>query len=350
MSGTDIAIGRHGRLGRITLDRPKALNALSFGMLEAMTAALQDWELDPDIAGILIEGAGPRGLCAGGDIRWLQDRVRSGQPEQADEFFRIEYRLNARIARYPKPYVAIMDGVVMGGGVGVSAHGSVRIVTERTRLAMPEVAIGFVPDIGGTFLLARAPGELGTHLALTGDTIGGSDAILCGLADHYVVSDRLPALVDALAGCGDRAAIERCVALHATEPPPSFLAGEAGWIDATYDRDSVPEILRALAARPEAAAQSALARLAAGAPVSLVVTLRALRAARRIARLEPCLEQEFRLATGLLRRSDMLEGVRAVIIDKDRNPAWAPARLADVDPAEIDALFRFDASLGLEAG
>ncbi len=320
----EVLVRRQGGLGRITLDRPRAINALTLGMVGAIAAALEAWEAEPAVLAVLIDGAGPRGLCAGGDIRFLHDSVRAGTPERADGFLHAEYRLNARIARFPKPYLALMDGLVMGGGVGISAHGRVRIVTERTRLAMPEVGIGFVPDVGSTHLLSRAPGELGTHAALTGEVMGAADALLCGLADHYVASDRLPALVAALAACDDAAALAACVEAHAEAPSPGRYAAEAGWIDACYRHDDVEAILAALRAHPDAAAQAAAARVAGNCPTSVAVALRALRAARSDGRLEPCLEREYRLATALIRRPDFVEGVRAAVIDKDRHPAWQP--------------------------
>ncbi len=342
-----VGLRRDGTLGRITLRRPGAINALTPEMVQAMDAALAEWSEEPDLVGVLIDGEGERGLCAGGDIRFMHDRVRAGEPERADAFVYHEYRLNARIARLPKPYLAIMDGLVMGGGVGVSAHGSIRVVTERTRLAMPEVGIGFLPDVGATWLLAAAPGECGTHAALTGETMGAADAILCGLADHHVRSDRVPALVADLCRCGNAAELESRVAEAASPPAAGWFAEHERWIGACYRHDEVGAILDALRARPEAAAQAAAARIARNAPVSLSVTLRALRRSHGLGRLERCMDQEYQLATGLIRRPDFLEGVRAAVIDKDRNPRWCPATLAEVDPDEVDRLFRSTLTLDL---
>ena len=332
LSDEGVLIRRQGRIGRITLQRPRAINALTFGMLHAIDTALEAWAGDGEVRAVLIDGAGDRGLCAGADLRALADSIRAGEQPAADRFMAFEYRLNARIARYPKPYIALMDGVVMGGGVGVSAHGSIRIVTERTRLAMPEVGIGLLPDVGGTYLLSKAPGELGTHLALTGESIEAADALLCGLADRHVATSRLTALIEALPDCDDRAAIEACVAAHASPPAPGRLAASAGWTGACYGFDTVPEILAALRRHPDPAAQAAATRIAGNCPTSLSVTLQALRKGRRLGRLEPCLEQEYRLVTGLMRRADFLEGIRAAIIDKDRTPSWQPASLDDVAP------------------
>ena len=331
----EVLVRRQGGLGRITLNRPRAINALTPGMTRAVDAALRAWEADPDVLAVLVDGAGARGLCAGGDIRFLHDSVRAGAAADADGFLHDEYRLNARIARFPKPYMALMDGLVMGGGVGISAHGRLRIATERTRLAMPEVGIGFLPDVGSTHLLSAAPGELGTHAALTGEAMGAADAMLCGLADRHVASERLPALVEALAASGDAAALAACVDAHASAPAPGRYAADAVWIDACCRHDDVGAILAALRARPEAAARAAAVRIAAQCPTSVAVALRALRAARSDGRLEPCLEREYRLGTALIRRPDFAEGVRAAVIDKDRTPRWQPA-------ADIDALFRHE--------
>ncbi len=339
----EVLVRRQGGLGRLTLNRPRAINALTLGMIRAIGTALEAWEVEPAVLAVLIDGAGPRGLCAGGDIRFLHDSVRAGTPEQADGFLHAEYRLNARIARFPKPYLALMDGLVMGGGVGISAHGSVRLVTERTRLAMPEVGIGFVPDVGSTHLLSAAPGELGAHAALTGEAMGAADAMLCGLADRHVASERLPALVAALAACGDAAALADCVEAHTSAPAPGRYDAGAGWIDSCCRHDDVGAILAALRAHPEVAAQAAAARIAGNCPTSVAVTLRALRAARADGRLEPCLEREYRLGTALIRRPDFAEGVRAAVIDKDRHPTWQPA-------ADIDALFGHEPPQALSFG
>ncbi len=345
----EVHLRRDGGLGHITLQRPRAINALTPDMVAAIDAALADWSDDPALVGVLIDGAGERGLCAGGDIRFMHDCVRAGMPERADAFLRGEYRLNARIARLPKPYVAIMDGLVMGGGVGVSAHGSIRIVTERTRLAMPETGIGFLPDIGATWLLAVAPGECGTHAALTGEAMGAADALSCGLADHHVRSDRLPALVAELVRCADAAELDACVSAAASAPAPGWFAEHGSWIESCYRFDAVDAILEALQAQPEPEAQAAARRIGRNAPLSLTVTLRALRRGRGFGRLERCMDQEYQLGTGLIRRPDFLEGVRAAVIDKDRNPRWRPAALAEVDPEEVERLFGSTLTLDLPA-
>ncbi|MDF3299483.1 enoyl-CoA hydratase/isomerase family protein [Streptomyces tropicalis] len=337
MTGTTEPVLLHtrGRTARITLNRPQVLNALNHEMVRRIDAALTGWEHDPDVEAVVVTGAGERGLCAGGDIRAVHDDARDGDGAASAAFWRDEYHLNARIARYPKPYVAVMDGIVMGGGVGVSAHGSVRIVTERSRIAMPETGIGFVPDIGGTHLLARAPGGTGTLLGLTGAHIGAGDALFCGLADHYVPSAALPALLDDLAGMP----VPDALARHTRPAPPGELAGRRHWIDTCCAADSVEEILRRLYAHADPDAKEAADTLLAKSPTALKVTLAALRRARRLATLEQVLDQEYRVSCAALALPDLVEGVRAQVVDKDRAPRWSPATLAEVTEADVERFF-----------
>ncbi|MDR6975895.1 enoyl-CoA hydratase [Streptomyces sp. 3330] len=328
-----------GRAAHITLNRPRAINALNHTMVRRVDAALTAWERDPAVETVVLSGAGERGLCAGGDIRAVHDDARDGDGTASAAFWRDEYHLNARIARYPKPYVALMDGIVMGGGVGVSAHGSVRVVTERSRIAMPETGIGFVPDVGGTYLLARAPGELGTHLALTGAQIGAGDAVACGLADHCVPSRSLPDLLADLAVLPVGDALER----HVRPLPEGELAGRREWIDACYAAGTVEEIVRRLCAHGDPAAKETAEILLAKSPTALKVTLAAVRRARRLGSLERALEQEFRVSCAALTTPDLVEGIRAQVIDKDRAPCWSPATLDEVSAADVE---RFFAPLG----
>ncbi|MFF3322555.1 enoyl-CoA hydratase/isomerase family protein [Streptomyces sp. NPDC002889] len=345
MAGDDCVLLRtEGRAGYITLNRPRALNALNHAMVLAVDAALADWEQDDAVRVVVISGAGERGLCAGGDIRAIHDDARSGGRESV-AFWRDEYRLNARIARFPKPYVAFMDGIVMGGGVGVSAHGSVRIVTERSTLAMPETGIGFVPDVGGTHLLAQAPGELGTHLALTGNAVGAGDALLLGLADHFVPSGRLADLAASLAGTDVNEAVRRFTA----PAPEGELAAHRGWIDHCYAADSVEEILQRLLACGETEAKETAGTILTRSPTALKVTLAAMRSARALGSLEAVLGQEFRVSCAGLSAPDLVEGIRSQVIDKDRRPRWSPAELAQVSAADVAAYFApsADGELGL---
>ncbi|GGS61187.1 putative enoyl-CoA hydratase [Streptomyces badius] len=327
----------------LTLNRPRALNALSHTMVRLLDEALARAEQDDAIHSVLLSGAGDRGLCAGGDIRALHDDARaSGRASLG--FWRDEYRLNARIARFPKPYVALMDGIVMGGGVGVSAHAGIRVVTERSRIAMPETAIGFVPDVGGTRLLAAAPGELGTHLALTGRSVGAADALLCGLADHHVPARLLPALTEALGKpAGPGTSVADIVRGFAAQPPVGELAAQRDWIDACYAPGTVEDIIRRLRESGVPAAEEAADELLTKSPLALKVTLAAVRRAARLDSLEAVLDQEFRVSSRAFEHPDFVEGVRARIIDKDNAPQWKPGSLAEVDDQEVA---RFFAPLG----
>ncbi|MDJ1131451.1 enoyl-CoA hydratase/isomerase family protein [Streptomyces iconiensis] len=330
-----VLVRREGRAGHLRLNRPRALNALNHAMVRALATALASWEQDDEVATVVLTGAGERGLCAGGDIRGIHEDVTGGGGAASAAFWRDEYRLNARIARFPKPYVAVMDGVVMGGGVGVSAHGDVRVVTERSRVAMPETGIGFVPDVGGTWLLSRAPGELGTHLALTASPVGAGDALLCGLADHFVPADLLDSFVGSLA---EREA-EEAVRRYAEPAPGGKLEGQRGWIDACYAADSVEEILRRLRDHGSREAKEAAVTIETRSPTALKVTLESLRRARRLDSLESTLEQEFRVSAATLSSPDFAEGVRAQIIDKDRTPRWSPASLPEVSATDVERHF-----------
>jgi enoyl-CoA hydratase len=322
-------------VGRITLNRPRAINALTTAMLREIESALATWEADPAIRFVLLDGEGERGLCAGGDVRMIWESAKSGGAE-AREFFRIEYALNAQIARYRKPYVAIMDGLVMGGGVGVASHGTVRIVTERSVVGMPEVTIGFIPDVGGTYLLSRAPGQAGIHCALTGASLTGPDAIWAGLADHFVPSDRLADLVEALQHADDPS---DAVADFSVQPPASLLEANHAWIDECYPFDSVPQIVSALRDSGEAGAAEAADTITTKSPLALSVTLESLRRARRSATLNEVLEQEYLVSCAALESHDLVEGIRAQVIDKDRTPHWQPDSFADIRPDEVTAFF-----------
>jgi enoyl-CoA hydratase len=335
-SDNDVLLTEHAALGRITLNRPKALNSLTLGMVRTMSDALRRWRDATGIQAVLIDGAGERGLCAGGDVRSLYEAVLAGDLEAPARFWAEEYRLNADLARYPKPVVGIMDGICMGGGVGISAHGSHRVVTERSKVAMPEVTIGFTPDVGGSYLLSRAPGELGTLLALTGDSVGAADAIHCGLADACVPSERLEDLAEALSS----GAVDETLRKFSEKTPEAPLAAEREWVDAAFSSSTVEEILRRLRERPEEAAHNAAKVIETKSPTSLKVTLRSLRSAREFTSLEQALGQEFRVAQACARLGDFAEGVRAALVDKDRDPKWSPSRLGDVGDELVRRFFQ----------
>jgi enoyl-CoA hydratase len=320
-------------VGRITLNRPRVLNALTHEMILGIRDALERWRTNSEVALVVIEGAGDRGLCAGGDIRGLREHALGGRNDLSRHFWQDEYELCATIAEYPKPYVALMTGITMGGGVGVSAHGSIRIVTETSRVAMPETRIGFSPDVGGTWLLSRAPGELGTYLALTGASMSGADAIACGFADYYVPADRLSHLVQALGERADPGSPGEVVLLFDETPPPSELEQERDWIDRCFSANSVPDILTRLRAEPGDAPATTVAELEALSPLALTVALAAVRRARELGSLREVLVQEFRTSAWLAEQPDLVEGIRAQVVDKDRAPKWIPSTLDAVPPA-----------------
>jgi enoyl-CoA hydratase len=331
-SSNDLLRRVDGRIGRITLNRPHALNALTPSMLRALSDALTGWEADDRIEAVVLDGAGERGLCAGGDIHL----IASMTGQEAARFWREEYATDLQTSRFPKPYIAIMDGITMGGGVGISAHGSVRVVTERSRVAMPEVRIGLAPDVGGSLLLARAPGELGVHLGLTAGTMTGADAILCGFADYYLDSVKLDALRAALASSAEEP--EAVVQAFAESPPAAPLAEHRKWIDACYSADSVAEILDRLASAGSDAAASARSGILAMSPTSVAVTLAAVRRAGVLGSLERVLEQDLQVSTALFARPDLAEGIRAQIVDKDRSPRWEPDTIDRVIPHTVRSI------------
>ncbi len=327
-------------VGHVTLDRPQALNALSYSMIRELTEVFTVWRHDSEVSLIVLDGAGERGFSAGGDIRELYEYATNGDAGEAREFFRSEYRLDAMIARYPKPVVAVMDGITMGGGIGLAGHAAIRIVTERSRVAMPETRIGFTPDVGGSWLLARAPGELGVHLALNSRTMDAADALHAGFADSFVPSERIPHLLQALAERADPGSPAEIVMLFDETPGPSALALARDWVDACYSAPTVREIITRLRAfadgrQPQAAAAYAAAaadELETLSPTALTVTLESVRRARTLPTLEAALEQEFRLVSWFIEHHDLREGIRAQVIDKDRSPKWSPDTLEGVDP------------------
>jgi enoyl-CoA hydratase len=322
-----------GGIGRLTLNRPRTLNALDRGMVDAIATALTAWADDPAVRLVTIEGAGGRAFCAGGDVRAVRALVQAGRMEEIEAFFVAEYAVNRMIAEYPKPYVALIDGISMGGGMGVSIHGSHRVVTEHATMAMPETAIGLFPDIGATFFLPRLPGGTGMYLALTGARISAGDAIHAGLATHFVPRAALSSLKAGLVREGIAA-----VANHAAPPLDSLLADDRPGIDRCFTRSSVAAILDALEAEGTPWAKATLATLAAVSPTSLCVSFEAVRRGAAMT-LRECLAMELRLTRGTTRHPDFSEGVRAQVVDKTRDPRWSPATVAEVDPADIAALF-----------
>ncbi len=335
----EVIVREERALRRITLNRPKVMNALTLELIVTMAAFLRSWAPDPEVDAVLVDGAGERGLCAGGDIRALYDAAKSGDP-LPEQLWSNEYHLNVLIARYPKPVIAIMDGVVMGGGVGLSAHASHRIVTERSSVAMPEVGIGFFPDVGVSFLLARAPGSIGTHLALTGDRMGAADAIYSGLADIHIAAARLAELAAALADCRTAHDVRARLDEMSVSPPPGRLPAARHWIDRCYGAGEVEDMVDRLHGCDNDAARAALEVIRKVSPTSLKITLRNIRSAVSFARVEQSFQQDYRIALACIAGHDFIEGIRATIVDKDRNPAWRPDTLAGVTTEIVDRHFR----------
>jgi enoyl-CoA hydratase len=322
-----------GRVGRIHLNRPKALNALDLPMIEAMQAALEDWRDRPEIHAVVVDAEGERAFCAGGDVRTIRAQAMAGDTAPIAAFFEAEYRLNQTIADYPKPYVALIDGVCLGGGIGASVHGSHRIASEHAMFAMPETAIALFPDVGATYLLPRLPGALGMYLALTGARVTGADAVHAGWATHFVPRAKLPALRAALAADG--------VAVIAAfaEPLPAFsLEPQMGVINAAFGTASVAEIVAALEADGGEFATSALGLLRGMSPSSVYWSFKIVSAGAHRS-LPECLAAELDLVKKVTVHPEFFEGVRAVLVDKDRAPIWQPARLEEVDQTVIDGIF-----------
>jgi enoyl-CoA hydratase len=332
---TDEILARVDRgVGFLTLNRPKAINSLTHSMVTTMHGVLTKWERDDAVHAVVLSGAGERGLCAGGDVVAIYHSARADGVE-ARRFWRDEYLLDGYIGRYPKPYVAVMDGIVMGGGVGIGVHASTRIVTGTSRIAMPEVGIGFVPDVGGTYILSRAPGHLGLHAALTGAPFSGSDAIAMGFADHYVPHQALADFTQAIIGDGVDAAVDR----YAVAPPFSELVAQRSWIDECYEGETVADIVAALRGHDAGPANDAANLIASRSPTSLAVALEAVRRAAKLDTLEDVLRQEYRVSCATLRTHDLVEGIRAQVVDKDRNPKWSPASLAAVSADDVEVFF-----------
>ncbi len=326
-----VMVRRDGRVGRIVLNRPRALNALDLGMIRDCARALDLWRDDPHVHAVVIEGAGERAFCAGGDIRAVRQFHLDGRTEDVEAFFSEEYALNFQIATYPKPYIALIDGICMGGGIGVSVHGTYRVATEHALFAMPETAIGFFPDIGATYVLPRLPGQLGIYLALTGERMQGADGVHAGLATHFIPRAELPRLSRDLAAHG-----LAVLARHAASLPPFLLEPHRELIDTCFAAESMTDIMHGLESGGEFARATA-DTLRTMSPSALVWSLRLLRAGADRT-LRQCLDAELRATRTVTAYREFLEGVRAMVVDKDRQPRWHPARLEEVDPAEIDRI------------
>jgi enoyl-CoA hydratase len=332
---SDILFARRGAAGVVTLNRPKALNAVTHEMVCALHRQLDAWADDAAITRVIVTAAGERAFSAGGDIRALYELGRAGRQQEALGFFREEYILNTAIKRYPKPYVALIDGIVMGGGFGVSVHGSHRVAGDRFQFAMPEVSIGFFPDVGGTWVLPRMPHEIGTWCALTGDRLKTADAVAAGIATHHVKSERFADLTDAL--CGN-VSVDATLAAFAEPAGEGPVTARCGAIERLFAAGAVEDILRALAGAGDGWAQATAANIRAKSPTSLKLALAQVRRGKDWS-FEQCMQAEMRIVWRIVYGHDFYEGVRAVIVDKDNAPRWRPATLADVDGADIEKHF-----------
>lgn len=328
---TEIIIRKTGRGGHITLNRPKALNALTWDMCLAIEAALDDWRNDPDVALILIDGAGDRAFCSGGDIAEMYAAGQRADYDYGRRFWRDEYRLNAKIANYAKPIITFMHGFAMGGGVGVGCHASHRIVCETSQIAMPECSIGLVPDVGGSLLLAKAPGHCGEFLGLSGDRMDAGDAIYTGFADHYIPQEAWDTLKRTLIGTDDTKAVESTQ--HAA--PTARLAGWQSEIDRCFAGATLGDIYRAMPADPGPAIAHVRKLMDRNAPLAMAVATKIIKNVRRDPRIEHALDQEFRYTYRCVAQGDFIEGIRAAIIDRDRAPKWQHGNWQDVSEQDV---------------
>jgi enoyl-CoA hydratase len=326
----DVLFEKRGAVGLITLNRPKALNALTRDMALAMKAELDLWAHDDAVKAVIAQGAGEKAFCAGGDIRSLYESGKAGTP-YALEFYRDEYLLDATIKHYPKPYIALISGIVMGGGVGVSVHGSARIADETTMFAMPETGIGLFPDVGGSFFLPRCPGQVGMYLALTGARLKTADCLYAGIATHFVPRAKRDELIARLA---DERGFED---LH-EDVPGTFLDTHRNSIDAIFGQASIEEMFAALDADHTDWSRDTAKTIRAKSPTSTKLTFRQLREGAKLS-FDDCMRMEYRMVQGIVAGHDFYEGVRATIIDKDATPRWQPADLSAVSAADIDAYF-----------
>lgn len=332
----EVVFERHGHTGLVILNRPKALNALTHGMVRALYATLKDWASDPKLRQVIVTAAGDRAFCAGGDIRYIWATGRERYAE-AVSFFRDEYRLNVLIKRFPKPYVALIDGICMGGGVGISVHGSHRIATERTVFAMPETGIGFFPDVGGSYILARMPGRSGLYAGLTAARLGQADCLWTGLATHAVEARVVDDILERLLAGAD---LEKTLAEASVALDFSPLQELQSDIDHYFSKASLEDILAALAGADAGMqwARETLQTLRTRAPSSLAIAFRQITLAHDLS-FEECMAMEYRIVSRILRHEDFYEGVRSVLVDKDGAPKWQPARVEELDPAVISEHF-----------
>jgi enoyl-CoA hydratase len=327
-----------GNVGRILLNRPKALNALTLNMCEQLLPQLRAWKKDPAVKAIVVVGAGEKAFCAGGDVVRLYEDGKARKPYPR-AFWSTEYRCNVLIKRFPKPYIALIDGIVMGGGVGLSVHGSYRVATDKTTFAMPETGIGLFPDVGGSYFLPRLPGATGAFLGLTGKRLKGPDCVALGLAQAYVPHDRLAALEDALTKTdGTPENVAAITAQFATQVTGAPIEAERDNIEKHFSHNSVEAILDSLTSDSSEWAQAQLAALKTKSPLSMKTTLRQIQTGATLS-FEDCMRMEWRMANRAALDNDFYEGVRALLVDKDNKPQWKPGTLAEVTEDQVDAYF-----------
>jgi enoyl-CoA hydratase len=335
VSDAEILFERRGAAGLVTLNRPKALNAVTHRMVRALRTQLEAWTDDPAVTRVVVTANGERAFSAGGDIRALTDLGRAGKHAEMLSFWRDEYPLNAYIKNYRKPYVALIDGIVMGGGVGVSVHGSHRVAGDNFQFAMPEVGIGFFPDVGATWFLPRMPGELGVYCGLTGERFATADAVAAGVATHHIPSARFADLLDGLTGT---VSVDALVAAFAEPAGEGKIAAHRPDIDRLFTGDSVENILAALEQAGDDWAQKTAATIRAKSPLSLKIALAQVRRGKAWD-FDTCMKAEFRIVSRIIEGHDFYEGVRAVIVDKDNAPRWRPVTLREVSAGDVERHF-----------
>lgn len=332
---SDIHIRIEGKTGRITLNRPEALNALTWDMCRQIDAALIAWAETDDVVQVLIDAMGPRAFCAGGDIAEMYATGTAGDFDYGRRFWADEYRMNARLFHFPKPVITFLQGFTMGGGVGVGCHGSHRIVGETAQIAMPECGIGLVPDVGGSLILARAPGRLGEYLGITSARMGSGDAILAGFADYFVPEAHWEGLKAELIATSDWTAVDQA----AMPPPPSPLRADQHQIDQLFEGTDLAEITQALAADEGEVATRATSAMARNAPLAMAAAVEIIHRVRAAPDdIRYALGQEYRFTARSMEHGDFLEGIRAAIIDKDRKPKWRHASVADLKPVDVSMM------------
>lgn len=324
-----------GKAGFVTLNRPQALNALTHAKVKALADQLQRWAGDPSVAHIVIKGAGGKAFCAGGDIRSIYDTRMAGDVESLKPFFRDEYTLNATIKAYPKPYIALINGIVMGGGVGVSVHGSHRIGTEKTLFSMPETAIGFFPDVGGTYFLPRMPKKMGIYCALSASRLKQADALASGVLTHAVSEDSLPDLETSLETANDIGAALRP---YLVAPETGVLQRNEALVEHAFSASSVTEILNRLDAADEEFSSKTADAIRQKSPTSVLIAFEQMRRGAQLT-FNECMKLEYRIVSRILHGDDFFEGIRAVVVDKDQAPKWAPNQLGQVDSASLASYF-----------